>query len=131
MLYDNFVVTKQTLKKRGLFLQLVATVIIWSVLPFGLLLHGSIWIYQQIYFPIYDIPKVRFSDYCIFDRYKLRHLNIFQKLACLYCEYANGGVAWLKAIVNRTEIYSCSIKHNVHKEGQEHQKDFFEYKAFQ
>jgi hypothetical protein len=131
MLYDNFVVTKQTLKVRGLFLQLVAGLAVWSVLPFAILIHCSVWIYQQIYFSIFDIPKIKFRDYCTFDRHKLQKLNVFQKMGCWWCEYANGTAAWLTAVANRTEVYCCAIKNNIHKEGQAHQKDFFEYKSFQ
>ncbi len=131
MLYDNFVVTKQTLKRRNILLQLIALAVIWGALPAVILIHITIWIYQQIYFSIFDIPKVRFRDYCIFDRQKLRKINWCQKLACGYCQYANGTAAWLKVVANRTEIYSCTIKNSVHKEGQEHQKEFFPYEQFQ
>ncbi|HLC76414.1 MAG TPA: hypothetical protein VJB82_04850 [Candidatus Peribacterales bacterium] len=131
MLYDNFIVTKQTLKIRGLFLQAIATIAIWSTLPAVLFIHCTLWIYQQVYFSIYEIPKARFRDYCIIDHHRLKKLNWFQKLGCMYCGYGNGTVAWMKVIANRTEIYSCAIKHNTTKEGQEHQKDFFEYSTFQ
>jgi hypothetical protein len=131
MLYDNFVVTKHPLKIRGLFLQIIATIVIWSTLPAVILIHCTLLIYQQIYFSIYDIPKARFLDYCIIDRHKLKKLNWLQKCGCAYCGYANGVAAWIKVIANRTEVYSCAIKHSVHKEGQEHQKEFFEYSNFQ
>ncbi|OGJ67494.1 hypothetical protein A3B61_00055 [Candidatus Peribacteria bacterium RIFCSPLOWO2_01_FULL_53_10] len=130
MIYDNFVITKQTLKIRGLLLQIIATMAIWSTLPAVILIHCTIWIYQQVYFTIYGMPKARYRDYYIVDRHKLKKLNWFQKFACMYCGYANGTAAWVKVIANRTEVYSCAIKHNVHKEGQEHQKQFFAYEKF-
>lgn len=130
MLYDNFVVAKHPLKIRGLFLQIIATMTIWATLPAVVCIHCVIWLYQQIYFSIYEIPKANFRDYCIIDRHKLRKLNFFQKCGCVYCGYANGVAAWIKVVGNRTEVYSCAIKHSVHKEGQEHQKEFFEYKKF-
>ena len=130
MLYDHFVVTKRTLKPRALLLQLIAALAIWSTLPAVVFIHCYLWLYQQVYFSIYAMPKARFRDYCIVDRHKLRKLNWCQKLACMYCGYANGVAAWVKVIANRTEVYSCAIKHSVAKEGQEHQKDFFAYDAF-
>ena len=131
MLYDNFVVTKDTLKNRNILLQLVAVLTIWATLPAVVLIQMTIWIYQQIYFSIYEMPKARFRDYFIIDRHKLMKLNVFQKLGCMYCGYANASAAWVKVIANRTEIYSCAIKHSARKEGQEHQKEFYEYKEFQ
>ncbi len=130
MLYDMFVIGKHPLRRRSLLLQLVAFIVIWSTLPAVLLIHASIWIYQEIYFSIFDIPKARIREYIAFDRNRLRRLNIAQKMGCMYCAYANGVAAWIKAIANRTELYSCSIKHGTPVRGQEHQKDFFPYGKF-
>lgn len=131
MFYERFVITKQKLRQRNPFLQLIAGCVIWSVLPFALMLHASVWIYQQIYFSIFDIPKIRFRDYCALDRFRLKKLNWVQYFACIYCEYSNSLAVWLKAVANQTEVYSCAIKHSTEKLGQEHQKDFFECAEFQ
>lgn len=104
---------------------------IWSLLiP---IIIADIWttIYQEIYFTIYDIPKISKKDYLNMDRWDLDKLNIWQKLSCVYCEYANGTVAWLKAVANQTEINSCAIKHKKHKLGEDHHKDFYAYEEFQ
>ena len=131
MLINRFVVTKSLLRTRSIILQIIATIAIWSMLPFIVMIHVSLWIYQQVYFSIYAIPKAKFRDYLIIDHYKLSKLNLGQKLACTYCGYANAVAAWCKVVANRTEVYSCAIKHSVHKEGQEHQKDFFAYEDFE
>jgi len=49
----------------------------------------------------------------------------------MYCGYANGLIAWIKATLNVTEAYSCAIKHSVNKQGQEHQRWFYEYGEFE
>ena len=54
----------------------------------------------------------------------------FVKFACFYCEYANGLASWVKVVANRTEIYSCAIKHRTIAQGQDHQKNFYEYEKF-
>lgn len=130
MLIDRYIVTKHPLKICPLFLQVIATIAIWAMVPPIVLVHTTLWLYQQIYFSIYGMPKARFRDYLIIDRHKLSRLNWGQKLTCVYCGYANGVAAWCKVIANRTEVYSCAIKHSVIKEGQEHQRDFFDYDTF-
>ena len=45
------------------------------------------------------------------DRYRLGYLNIFERLNCAYCGYANGVIAYAREITARTEQYWCPIKH--------------------
>nr|AIA19029.1 Unknown Function [uncultured bacterium] len=130
MLIERFIVAIRPLKARSLFLQVIATIAIWLTLIPVTLLHVSLFLYQEIYFSIYGIPKVRFRDYFIIDRVRLKKLNWGQKMACAYCGYANALGGWSKAIANRTEVYSCAIKHGTEKLGQEHQKEFHEYNEF-
>lgn len=130
MYKDRFVVTKEPLRARGLFLRVIAGTAIWMMVFPTILIHAALWAYQEIYFSIYDIPKMRFRDYLIMDRQKLSKLTWGQKLSCAFCAYTNATAAWFKAISNQTEVYSCAIKHSAFKEGQEYQKEFFEYDAF-
>lgn len=90
-----------------------------------------IWQFQNVYFRILDIPLIDRKKYVIMDRYKLLKLTFWQKLNCMYCEYANGIVAYAKAVVNQMELYSCAIKHETHPLGQEHQKEFYEREKFE
>ena len=39
-------------------------------------------------------------------------------------------IAWVKAVINQTEIYSCAIKHKKPVKGQDHQNDFYEYEKY-
>lgn len=83
-------------------------------------------IYHRISFPLYGLPYIKRSEYIIFDRQRLSYLNWFQKIACVYCGYANGLAAYTGAIAGATEQYWCSI---IHKTGnkQPHQKNFLPY----
>lgn len=68
-------------------------------------------IYQAVCFPIYGIPKVKRSDYFVYDRAGLAYLNMLQKLNCAYCSYGNGVAGYVREIAGRTEAYWCPIKH--------------------
>jgi len=90
-----------------------------------------IWLFQNIYFRVFEIPLIHRKKYVVLDRYKLWKLTFWQRFNCFYCEYANGVVAFAKAVVNQMELYSCAIKHDHHPLGQDHQKNFFERKDFE
>jgi hypothetical protein len=45
------------------------------------------------------------------DRHLLAYLNVFERLHCAYCAYANGVIAYTFEIAARTEQYFCPIKH--------------------
>jgi len=96
-----------------------------------MILDVFLWQFQQIYFRTMQIPLIQRHKYVILDRYKLGKLSYAQRFNCLYCEYANGLVAYAKAVVNQMELYSCAIKHELHPLGQEHQKNFFERERFE
>ncbi len=67
--------------------------------------------YQWTCFPIYGITKVRRANYIVYDRHQLDYLNFIEKFHCIYCEYGNGLIGYLREIVARTEQYFCPIKH--------------------
>lgn len=89
---------------------LVAPVIYAGIAPF-LLMDLFLFMYQSVCFPVYGIPKVRRSDYLMFDRADLPYLNFIEKTGCLYCSYANGLAGYVREITARTEQYFCPIKH--------------------
>ena len=89
---------------------LTAPVIYACAVPF-LLLDLAVTIYQAICFPVYGIPKVRRADHLVFDRGRLAYLNAIEKVACVYCSYANGLLAYVVEIAARTEQHFCPIKH--------------------
>lgn len=68
-------------------------------------------LYQLICFPLFGIKKVRRSDHIIFDRAHLAYLNLFEKINCAYCSYANGLISFCREVAGKTEQYWCPIKH--------------------
>ncbi len=90
---------------------IVSAPVIWACVVPAILLHVAANVYQFVCFPIYGIPKVRRQDYFVMDRGHLLYLNSIQRLNCLYCEYANGMLAYVQEIAGRTEQYWCPIKH--------------------
>ena len=87
----------------------------WPVIYIGwvpfLLMDLFVTVYQAVCFPVYGIPKVRRSDYLVFDREDLPYLNAIEKFNCFYCSYGNGVAAYAREVAARTEQYWCPIKH--------------------
>lgn len=115
------------LKKSRLKVALTAPVIYSLIIPFALM-DLFVTVYQAICFPIYKIPKVKRSDYVVMDRKYLGYLNVIEKMNCIYCEYCNGVVAYVREVAGRTEHYWCPIKHARKAKGvHPHYYDFLEY----
>ena len=109
-------------------LNIVTAPIIWACLLPALFMDLIITIYQTLYFPIYNIPKVDRSEYVIIDHHDLEYLNAFEKINCVYCSYFNGMISYVQEVSARTEQYWCPIKHarkikTIHSR----YKMFFEY----
>ncbi len=120
---------------RSRFLVILTAPVIYACwVPF-LLLDLFVSVYQAICFPIYRIPRVRRSDYIVFDRADLPYLNAIEKFNCFYCSYGNGVAAYTREIAARTEQYWCPIKHARRiKAAHERYPKFFDYgdaEAFQ
>ena len=86
-------------------------------------------IYHNICFRLYGISLVKRSRYIKIDRYKLKYLDLDDKINCAYCGYGNGLVNYVQAIVGKTEEYWCGIKHEEDKNFIEpkHHRGFTEY----
>ena len=89
---------------------ITAPVIYIGWVPF-LLMDLFVTVYQIICFLVYRIPKVKRSDYLVFDREDLPYLNLIEKFNCFYCSYGNGVAAYTREVASRTEQYWCPIKH--------------------
>jgi hypothetical protein len=92
------------------FVALTAPLIYGCIIPF-VLLDAFISLYQAFSFPLYGIPKVRRSDFIVFDRGKLCYLNLLERINCAYCSYGNGVLAYVVEIAARTEQHWCPIRH--------------------
>ncbi len=98
------------LLRSNLLVILSAPIIYSGWIPF-LLMDLFVTVYQMICFPVYRIPKVKRSDYLVFDRGDLPYLNLIEKFNCFYCSYGNGVAAYTREVAARTEQYWCPIKH--------------------
>jgi hypothetical protein len=106
---------------------MTAPVIYAGLVPFALL-DLFLNLYQAVCFPIYGIPKVKRSEYLVFDREDLPYLNVIEKLNCFYCSYGNGLMAFGREMAARTEQYWCPIKHARRiKAAHDRYPRFFEY----
>ncbi len=115
------------LLRTRLLVILTAPIIYAGWIPF-LLMDLFVTLYQHSCFPIYRIPKVRRSDYIVFDREDLPYLNLIEKFNCFYCSYGNGVAAYAREIAARTEQYWCPIKHARRiKAAHERYPKFFDY----
>jgi hypothetical protein len=90
---------------------LTAPLVYLGAIPFALL-DLFVAVYQAVCFPANGIPKVRRSDYLVFDRGRLPYLNAIEKAGCVYCSYANGLLAYVAEVAARTEQHFCPIRHN-------------------
>jgi len=88
----------------------------------------SVTIYQLICFSVWGIPRARRRNFIIIDRHKLAYLNGIEKLNCVYCEYANGVIAFTREVAARTEQYWCPIRHATRPHGtHERVREFLDY----
>ena len=115
------------LVRSRLLVALTAPVIYLGWIPF-LLMDLFVSLYQSVCFPIYRIPRVRRSDYLVFDREDLPYLNLIEKFNCFYCSYGNGVAAYAREVAARTEQYWCPIKYARRIKGaHERYPKFFDY----
>lgn len=96
-----------------------------------LLLDIFLEIYHHVCFPLYGLPLVKRKEYLLLDRWRIQELAWYDRINCLYCEYANGLLQYAVAIAGATERYWCGIKHQDVKgfKAPAHQKDFVPYAA--
>ncbi len=115
------------LVRSRLLVALTAPVIYLGWVPF-LLMDLFVSLYQAVCFPIYRIPRVKRSDYIVFDREDLPYLNLIEKFNCFYCSYSNGVAAYTREVAARTEQYWCPIKYARRIKGaHERYPNFFDY----
>lgn len=115
------------IRESDLFYILTAPIIYSLIIPF-VLMDVMVTLYQHICFRIYGIPLVRRSEYVVMDRKYLAYLNWIEKLNCMYCEYGNGLIAYVREVAARTEQFWCPIKHARKVKGaHERYYNFIEY----
>jgi len=91
--------------------------LVYMVIVPLLILDLMLWVFQLVCAPGYGIPKLRRAEYVVLDRHKLAYLNPIEKLNCVYCGYANGLLAYARAIAGQAEVHWCPIKHALKTRG--------------
>ena len=97
--------------RRSRPINMITGPIIYSMVVPLLFLDICVSFYQASCFPVYNIAKVARADFFIFDRQELKYLDWVSKFHCTYCAYGVGVVAFVAAVIGRTEAYFCPIKH--------------------
>lgn len=115
-------------RKRRIVHVFLTPIIYLPFLPF-LILDLAVECYHRICFPLFDLPYIKRSAHIRFDRFRLPYLKWYERINCLYCEYANGLMSYVSAIVAQTERYWCGIKHREDAgfRPPAHHKDFLPY----
>lgn len=116
--------------RMGIVQSVVSGAVITSMIIPLLIVDLSCSFYHAVYFRLNGIPLISRKKYIIIDRGRLTKLSWLQRWNCFYCDYANGLIAWTKAVINTTEVYNCAIKHGPMVPVESHQKDYFEYESF-
>ena len=117
--FESEVLSQQKRFKMGLlryvfssdWRSLISMPFIYPVIIAFVLLDVFVTLYQWVCFPLYRIPRVKRSQYFVFDRTHLAYLNLIEKINCAYCSYGTGVVAYVREVVGLTEQYWCPIKH--------------------
>ena len=119
---------KSKYKNRFLRHALASPIIYSTIFPL-IIFDIFLEIYHRICFPLYKLPIVKRSKYIRIDRHRLKYLNWFEKINCVFCGYANGLIHYASVIVGNTEKYWCGIKHQKYKGFIEppHHKTFLKY----
>ncbi len=121
---QNFTVYSQNLKENFLFV-ITAPFIYFQIVPI-VILDVFVSLYQRVCFPVYKIEQVDRDEYVKFDRHLVSFLTNKQKLDCLYCQYFNGVIAYVREVAGRTEKYWCPLRNIKRKDPHRHYKDFAE-----
>lgn len=96
----------------GIFGRMVTIVIIYAFIfvltPLFLFMH----IFNKLYFWLHFEKSIPPKEFFHFDRHQVKHLNFIDKLACEYCEWANGTLQWTIEVANKAEEWFCPIKNS-------------------
>lgn len=107
---------RQFLKDSTLLAMFVSPLVYVVFIPL-VMLDVLLFLFQLVCAPVYGIPKVKRAEYIVLDRHNLAYLNPIEKLNCVYCGYANGLLAYARAIAARAEVHWCPIKHALKTKG--------------
>lgn len=117
--FEEGVVTEHRRLRRGVgdflgrssFATVATAPVIYSLIVPLVLIDAWVSLYQAVCFRAWRIPRTPRSRYVVLDRGRLAYLNGIEAVNCIFCEYANGVIAYVREVGSRTEQYWCPIKH--------------------
>ncbi|MDR2852312.1 MAG: hypothetical protein LBV61_04555 [Burkholderiaceae bacterium] len=79
-------------KRIGWVRTLAGGLSMYLCIPLLVILHLTCCVvaYQWLMRPLLGMPKVRWVDYVVIDRHRIRGMGGFDKFNCMFCGYANG-----------------------------------------
>ena len=91
-LSDRYPVYGSQVKRIGFVRVLTGGAAMYICLPFIILQHIvylSLF-YNNLLFHLIGLPRLKFTNYVVVDRYKIESLPWLDRINCMYCGYANG-----------------------------------------
>ena len=67
-------------------------------------------VFNKVYFWARNQNAIPLKPYLNFNRHRIAHLGLMDRLWCEYCEWANGTLQWISDIVHEIERRYCPIK---------------------
>jgi hypothetical protein len=111
-----FSIGHERIAQRGMFrIWIVAPFIYGMMIPLAFLDLCST-VYQTVAFPAYGIPCVVRRKYVRLAGRGAGMVKRIDRFNCMYCSYANGVIAYVRAIGMETEKYWCPIKYQARKD---------------
>ncbi len=104
------IINTHNAQKRGRLQLWVSMPFIYAMIFPTLILHASLFLYQQTAFRLYGLDIIPAKKYIKDVRRFLAYLDFSEKINCWYCSYVNGVFAWAVAIAHETEKMWCPIK---------------------
>ncbi len=94
----------------GVFTPLVGYPLILSFSLFLLPLFLYMLFFNYVYFWLRKQKPIDRKKYVRYDRHMIASLSLVDKIWCEYCEWANGSLQWILAVLNEVEKRYCPIK---------------------
>jgi hypothetical protein len=97
-------------KRIGFFRVFMGGFSMYISLPF-IIVHHVLYLYvfsNFILFHLAGVPKLKFCNYIIIDRYRITQLPWFDRINCVYCGYANGIAMFWDAKLDQIDEHDFS-----------------------
>lgn len=110
--YYHFLRNKNKVHKQrlGPLAPVLGFVLIIGFALFLLPLFLYMLVFNRLYFWVRNQNAISRKPYYKYDRHRVPHLGLMDKLWCEYCEWANGSLHWITDVVNEIERRYCPIK---------------------